>query len=625
MAYFPFESIRNGQEEFIKDLGFCLEEGKHIIAHAPTGIGKTAAVLATAIETALKKDLVIFFLTPKHTQHNIVMKTVQKINEKHNLNIRFSDFIGKKWMCLQQNVSELSNSEFNEYCRTVRTQEVCEYYNNTYQKAKITDQVKDFIKVIWNDNLDAVGITKANREREKQGFCPYEVNMMLAKDSRVIIGDYYHLFSPQVRSAFLLKLGREAQKIILIVDEAHNLPERLRSLLSDKISSYILSRAEKEAKAFNFQEIANDISYINVALKNIAEKLEFKNEVFVRKFDFIGDVEKTTQVTFDALIDELEEAALEVRKSSKKSYLGGLAQFLELWKGEDVGYARILKREYYKDKPHFVLEYSCLNPALAAKEFIDSCYSAVFMSGTLKPGEMYRDLLGLSPIRTIIREYPSPFDPKNRLVLVDNTVTTKYSERNEEEFKKIAKKCKDYLLAAKVKTVIFFPSYEFMHQVLPFFNHDIESQYLVLVEDKKMSKEEKDKVLEDFKKNQNAVLLGVLGGNFSEGIDLPGKYLEMVIVVGLPLSRPDLLSKALVDYYDYAFKKGFEYGYTYPAMIKVMQAVGRCIRTTKDRGVIILMDKRYTYENFQKVLPRDWDGIVITDATPMIKRFFPNK
>jgi DNA excision repair protein ERCC-2 len=253
MKLFPFDRIREGQRDFLEDSRKAVTEGKHLAAHAPTGIGKTAAVIAPSLEYALENNKTLFFLTPKHTQHTIIVDTLKRIKKKVNVDFITVDIIGKQWTC-PHTVRDLDSREFNEFCRSLKKDERCKYYRNV-RKRKLSENAKRTIERIKKETLHSEEISKLCSDNM---LCPYEVCIGVGKDATVIVCDYFHIFSPKVRQAFLSKLNKGLENSILIIDEAHNLPDRVRKLLSHKLTEYTLKRAMKEANFLGYEHLSDD-------------------------------------------------------------------------------------------------------------------------------------------------------------------------------------------------------------------------------------------------------------------------------------------------------------------------------------------------------------------------------
>ncbi len=600
---FSHDAIRPSQKELVETVSSALKAKKHVLAHAPTGLGKTAAVLCPALELALEKDLTIFFLTSRHTQHKIVLETSKKIMEKNNIHFSVASLIGKKWMCAQENVQNMPSGDFAEYCKSLVEADQCEFYTNARGKNNFVAQ-----KVLADLKADSPLPSETVMLRCIQDkVCPYELSLMLAEESKVIVADYFYLFNPHIRDALFGKIKKKLENAIIIVDEGHNLPGRCRDLLTFRLSNKLMKLAIQEAK----KNQLDDTVLVLVEIQDVLNKLgdNLKDERLVKKEQFFDPLNKFKP--YDEIVAELELAADMVREAQKTSHIGSVVKFLEEWKADSTGSARIISR-----KDMFVtLSIRCLDPAILTKEVFDNCYSAIVMSGTLSPTSMYADVLGLNGIS---KSFPSPFPEQNRLSMIVPRTTTKFTLRSERQYKEIAAICADIANKAPGCVMIFFPSYRMRDDVAKFFAEEYEKG--ILYESPGMDKEEKQLLLDKFAKSKGA-LLAVAAGSFGEGIDLPG-IVKAVIVVGLPLDRPDLETTELISYYDKKFGKGWEYGYTLPAMTKCIQNAGRCIRSEKDRGVLVFLDERYAWPRYKVYFPPEWTMKILPDYEEEIARFF---
>lgn len=607
--YFPFSKIRDVQNNMISDVYGAIKGKKHIIMHAPTGIGKTAAALAPALSLAIKNNLTIFFLTSRQTQHRIVIDTLRQIKQKFGIEFESADIIGKKWMCLQKGVEAMSSGIFHEYCRSLREESKCEFYLNARkqnsQPTVSAQQAANELKIIGPCHVQ--DFIEYGRRKT---MCPYELAALAASNAKVIIADYYYIFNPSIRSSFLLKIRKELENIILIVDEAHNLPNRIRELLTQRLTTLAMESANKEAKKHGYE--AENLEIVENALFEIAK--DIGSEDTVTKHDLIDAINKSKN--YDDLVAELSFAGEDIRDKQKKSFVLGIAKFLEAWLGSDAGFGRIITREISDKKLKISLSYRCLDPSIAAKEIVEKSYSTVLMSGTLTPTEMYRDILGFKG-NVIEREYKSPFPKKNRLNLVIPRTTTKFAERSHGQFKEIGSICGNIADSIDGNIAIFFPSYDLMENI----SGHLKCKGPVFKERQSLAKNEKEQLLTVFKSQKGAVLLGISTGSFGEGIDMPG-ILKAVIIVGLPLEKPDTEKRLLIEYYDDKFGRGFEYGYVLPAITKCLQNAGRCIRSETDKGAIIFLDERYAWRNYYQCFPEDWDMEVVLDYEAALREFF---
>ena len=609
-SLFPHEKMRPVQAQMIQDVHNALENKQHIIMHAPTGIGKTASALVPAIDIALKKGLTVFFLTSRHTQHHIVIETLKKIKQKKGITVRVADIIGKKGMCAQDGVEGFFSSEFHEYCKKLREDQQCDFFQNTRKNPQsLTVQAKVTLEGLRL--LIPLHVEETNQEAKKARLCPYEMAIELGKEAQVIITDYYYLFNESIRKGFFHKIEKELGKAIIIVDEAHNLPERIRNLATQKLSTFILERAITEARKVGKEDL---VPLFDNLLIGLQELLDSQEEKKITKQEIMEIVKQTHE--YDEVVETLLVIGQEIQVESKRSYLLSVGHFLGAWQGEDEGYARILS----KQERGIQLAYRCLDPATLTKEVFDACHSSIIMSGTLKPTSMYRDILGVGS--AIEKEFPNPFPEKNRLTLVIPKTTTKFAQRSESQYKDIAVWCAGIADEVPGNVAIFFPSYSIRDAIYKYL-HGL-SKRTMFLEKSKQTKEEKKHFIDRFKLYKTAALLGVSTGSFGEGLDMPG-VLKGVIIVGLPLQRPDLETQSLIEYYDKRFGKGWDYGYVFPAITRCLQNAGRCIRSETDKGVIAFLDERFAWRSYLNCFPKDWNMVIDPRFQPHMEGFFGKK
>lgn len=610
--YFPYEKKREHQDQLIKDIENTIKNKSNILIHAPTGLGKTISALYPSLNYALENKLTIFFLTSKHTQHKIAIDTLKDIQEKSNIKFKVIDLIGKKHMCLQHGIANLTPSEFSEYCKDQIEKDLCNFYTNTKSKNKLSLESKQAIKGIKIHHAEELkSICKEYK------ICPYEISCILGQESNIIICDYNHLLNQSIKENLLLKTQKKINESIVIIDESHNLPDRIRNLLSKQVSTLTIDFAIKEL-SFN-KELQEKLADLKNILEIFTHKISIEHtETLIKKEEFIQKVSEIGY--YQELIEELKKASETVIENKERSYSLSIANFLEAWTGPDEAFTRILTKGFTKKGSSLVtLTYRCLDPSLILKPLSENTHSMIFMSGTLSPIEMYKDLFN---IEVETKEYQSPFPKDNKLNIIIPDTTTKYTTRTKEMYEKISKYCAEIVNNIPGNTIIFFPSYQIRDDVNKTFQNKCEKT--TLLETRNLTKEEKSEILEKFKsyKNIGACLLATSSGNFGESIDLLGDLLKCVVVVGLPLSQPNLETKELINYYDMKFQKGWDYGYIMPAMMKTFQNAGRCIRSETDKGIIIYLDERYIWKNYAKCFPRDENIIVTKNPLENIKGFF---
>ncbi len=651
---FPHQTIREGQAELIEDAFNCIKNKQVLIAHAPTGLGKTASTLAVAVAYAIENDKKVFFLTNRHTQHQIAIETLKEMRKVYGKEILCADLIGKKWMCNQE-VAGLFGNEFNEYCKSIVKKGECEFYSNVYKKKELTVEAR--YQLVQLKQKSPLHNEELQEHCKQEKMCSYEMSISLAKKASVIIGDYYYLFNPKISGAFLQKLKVEQEDCIVIVDEGHNLPERITNMLSSQLTSNMLKNAILEAKKFNFPDLIPLLNEINTALVQLADfprdskgqaKLSlsafsannsaktnpnaFKSkanpkeqEKLVTKDNFIQKVKVIAD--YDEIINQLNVAAEEIRKKQKKSYIGGVGSFLKEWQAADRATARIIAERISKvGAPYIALESICLDPSILSSEIFEELHGAILMSGTLTPTSMYKDLLGIK--NALEKSYPSPFPPENKLSIVLPKTSTKYTLRGETMYQNIADECIEIAMAVPGNIALFFPSYHMRDKIAYFIEKRMQEKQgfqrkKLFWEKQDMVKEEKEELLKKFKQHAfpGGILLAVTGANFAEGVDFPGDVLKAVVVIGIPLGKPNLKTKETINYYDKKFSKGWNYAYIFPAINKCIQSAGRCIRSSKDRGVIVFLGERFAWRNYFDLLPKE--GLQVNrEPLEKIRQFF---
>jgi len=583
---FPFESYRKGQDSFIKVVRTALKHKKDVLAQVPTGVGKTVSTLAPALQYAMENDKTVVFLTSKHTHHKIAIDTLREIKNKSGIKFQVADFIGKRWMCPRQDISNLNSREFIEFCRSVVENKECDFYQNYYSKERIFTN-KILIEELEGSILHVEELVDKCRNAE---VCSFEAAAFLAKKAKVIIVDYFHMLNPGTRERFFKKIGKELENCILIWDEAHNLPSRARDLMSESINTLSMDSSVREASKFD-QDLEPSIVKIRDKLLNLSSKLGLeKNEFLISRKDF-------SEVS-DELINKIHKTANSVIEEERRSYLNTLAHFLSLWKLEDKRYSRILRRSFTKTgKPVINLLYNCLDPSIVLESILKGAHSNIFMSGTLYPLTMYEEIFGLDlPLKV---EYPNPFPEENRLDLVIPAISTKFDQRNGQMYERIADSVSELIDIIKGNKIFFFPSYAIMEKTKELIKENI------LVETQGMDKSSREMILKKFisMKDKGCTLFAISSGSFGESIDLVGDNLKAVIIVGVPFAKNDLEVKEIIRYYDEKFGKGMEYGYIMPAFTAIMQNAGRCIRSETDKGVIVYLDERYAWSNYRKNFP----------------------
>ena len=546
--------------------------------------------------------------------HRIAIDTLQLIKKKTGKNFVVADLLGKRWMCNHQ--LPPGAVDFTEFCKTLVERGECEFYNRVFQKKATTIEAKRLVSSLQQEGPLSADELMARAQEEK--LCSYEIALLLSKKAQVIIADYNYLFNPHIREAILGKLDKKLQDITVIVDEGHNLPGRVTEMLSSSLTTITLHNALLEARKFKYLGVIDWLQQLNSILTKF-NMLYDVPERLIEKEDLVQHI--NSFVPYEMFIKELEAAAEEIRQKQRKSYLGGISSFLQQWQGPEEGYARILSEQQGKLGPVISLSYHCLDPSLVTKEIFSAVKCGVIMSGTLQPTSLFRDLLGIE--RPLEKSYPSPFPPENKITLIVPETSTKYSLRQPEMYRTIGRICSELAVLIPGNIAFFFPSYQLRDSIADYFSTDKKRFW----EKQSMSSEDKEMFLQEFAaaRRQGGVLLGVAGANFAEGVDFPGDLLQGVVIVGLPLSKPNLKIQQTIRYYDQKFNKGWDYAYIIPAMTKCIQSAGRCIRSETDRGVVVFLDERFAWQQYYACFPEKVGLRVTTKYQNLIREFFTNK
>jgi len=630
MNLFPYDPRKN-QTAIIQTIKKTLKYEDDLIFESGTGSGKTICTLTAALDFALENDKKIVYTTRTNAQQRQVILELRKIRDK-NQEIKEKIFgvgmQGRSNMCLfAKNNPELSNGnseELSRFCSNIKKKtrsndkkEGCIYYRNFLDKEK-TSQAIDWFK----ENLPTAEEFTKYCERRK--LCPYEINKKLIKDSKVVIVPYIYVFDLMIRNMLFDSLAVPEDDMILIVDEAHNLPEYIRDLYSVQLSKYMLNNCLFEAERYgdptilgkdytvsDFCKMLSDIldnlrdTYVYKILENGIRKGPIhNNDAFIPSHEFEEEILSRLKITSKKVHDIVGdliaygEKIQEYRSKEGKlprSYLHKLGLFLDFWISTEMNqYAKLVVDSMEGKNPR--IEAFCLDPSIGA-EIIKHFHSSIHMSGTLEPLEEYRDSLGLSEDTELVA-YPSPFPRENRKVLFVKDVTTKYSEMKKDEkmISRLGSYISDICNDFPKNTMVFFPSFNIMSM----FKRNSSFSNInrcVYFEEQKMTQTALMELVSDFKEHgdsddDKAALFSVMGGRISEGMDFPAEQLEIAMIVGIPYPKPTARQRGLQHYYDIKFRKGWEYTVEAPAARKMLQSIGRLIRDENDKGVAVILDNR---------------------------------
>ena len=572
---FPFSAYRKGQRELAVSVYKTIAGQKKLFAQAPTGIGKTMSTLFPSIK-AIGEGLTskIFYLTAKTITRQVAEEAFVRMREK-GLQIKAVTITAKDKICFNKEAA----------CKP----EECEYASGHF------DRVNEALYDILNNESS---ITRPIIEQYalKHRVCPFEFSLDLAIWTDVVICDYNYAFDPRV---YLKRFFSDnSGDYTFLVDEAHNLVDRAREMFSARLSkeSFMEVRRKIKESAPKVYKTLNQLNSFMLSLSKLCGDKDF----YVQRND-----PREIYTPLRKFIKEAEEWLLE------EGAYDGRDELLELY-FEAMAFIKI--SEFYDDKYVTYIDCSnkdvelklfCVDPSYLLGEAIKRGKSAVFFSATLTPLDYFREILGGNTEDYIIR-LPSPFDRKNLCLLVENKVSTKYKNRGD-SYLTIAESIKALIDQKRGNYLAFFPSYEYMNEVHRLFS-DMYSDVEVLLQSTSMAEEEREAFLARFQPDAPESLLGfaVMGGIFSEGIDLAGERLSGAVIVSVGLPQISHEREIISDYFKSRNGQGFEFAYMYPGMNKVLQAAGRVIRTESDRGAVLLIDERFSQRSYTQLFPRDW-------------------
>ncbi|MFQ6061516.1 MAG: DEAD/DEAH box helicase family protein, partial [Thermoplasmata archaeon] len=413
---FPFEKVREGQSGFLKDARIALRRRKHLLAQAPTGLGKTVVALTASLELALEEDKLVLFLTSKQSQHKVAVDTVLLIQNSEP-KISAVDVISKQAMC-QLPESRKFRKAFYEYCNLKVRTKSCPWSNRDCRS------VAEFL------SQKTMHVHQLIRLCKRFGVCPHKSALMAANESHVLVCDYNYVFS-DIRQQVLSRVERD-------LSEAHNLPDRIRSHLCGDLSPGQLLKGAKESKSYD-RTLSRSLRSLYGSFLRIFKEEE--GEERAERIEFSDLVERAIRKvpngdrTIKELIARLESVGELVLNDGGSSTLMEMANFLRNWNSTEEGMVRILTHGKEKN-----ISYKLLDPSILSSPIFREIHSSIVMSGTLHPLAMYADLLGLEKERTILGQYPSPFPKENRRVVVTPDLTSLYTKRDERMFSSYARK-----------------------------------------------------------------------------------------------------------------------------------------------------------------------------------------
>ena len=662
---FPFLAHiepRPGQIDMIRECRESLKKNGHHLAAAPTGIGKTAAAIAAALEVALEsaEKPHILFLTGRQSQHKIVIDTVRKINsmiEGVKRPIKVVDIIGRESMC---EVVDVQSGR----C-------LCEQGSSESARGRLKDDVRKFILEYPRHVEEIVDKSKT------WGVCAWQTCRSAVKDSDILVCDYNHVFAEQVRENSLPSMGVSLKNCIIIVDEAHNLPDRIRMSMERVITPIIIRNAAMELEEYmgtlensamknssaSTMQSLEEVQWAFEVIKLLRVKLgdyfrllhsqvSDEEEVIVSANEFTEKIHEACD-EFEGLVGQMKlDRATEIQPLFQKSQrLLRLSEILakvvidteseeEESEPDSHRISYIFESiEKFGSTSAFCMVFSpkgkegkitthLLDPGVLSGEIFAMCSGSILMSGTLYPPQMYADILSLPKRLTTKTSYKSPFAGERRPVLIAKDVTTRYNERSEVMWNRMRSHIQALIDGSEGHIAVFCPSYRLMDEIIgDVYFTGVKKR----VESRDWSKDDIDKIVAELKTERSSgnriLLCGVFGARLSEGIDYNDGVLGSVVCIGIPNPPPSVLSNSLKQYVADKFGKenSWRYTVTQPAINSILQAMGRPIRSVDDRALILLLDKRNGDRTYTNCYPKSMMMNATNDpktTNAFAKRFF---
>lgn len=569
---FPFSKFRQGQRDLAKYTYAMAKKRGRLFAEAPTGIGKTISTLFPFIK-ALKDDdnSKIFYLTAKTSGRESAHQAV-KLLKDNGLSLSDIMITAKDKICFCK----------GQACNP----EECPYTKGYYNKIQTVLRYA----ILNYDDFDLQTITQLAYENQ---ICPFEFELDLSLFMDIIICDYNYLFDPI--SYMKRYFDEDTSSFLVLVDEAHNLVDRSRDMYSASLSYKQFLEARKSVCHSKLHQLKLAMSKMNKMFKEYLVNPKDGNYILDEFYEY-------TYKTISSFITSMQD----INKNENKEMSKELLEFyLEVNR-----FSKIL--EFYND--HFICYYeihdndlilhvSCLDASSFLYSSLRRLRGSVLFSATLSPIEYYVDMLGgkKEDAQLIL---PSPFPVDNLKIIIAPKVSIRYKNRDA-SYQQVADYIKAFVKNKVGNYFIFLPSYEYLTNLMPYIDmEDVD----VYEQDRGMSDEDKEAFLTNFKPHPERTTLGfvIVGGAFGEGIDLVSDRLIGAVIVGIGMPKINFVSDQIMKYYDSKEQSGYNYAYLNPGMNKVMQALGRVIRSETDRGAVLLIDERYLTNDYRDLFKSEW-------------------
>ena len=572
---FPFP-YREGQRDLVVSVYRTILRKKKLFIQAPTGVGKTMATVFPAVR-AVGEGLgeKIFYLTAKTITRTVAEQAFSLLKEK-GLLYKTITLTAKEKICFCE------EAECNP--------DACPYAKGHFDR--VNDAVFDLITHSGDWSREVL-----EEQAKKHMVCPFEMSLDVSNWADAVICDYNYAFDPQ---AHLKRFFSESGKgeYLFLIDEAHNLVERGREMYSASLYKEDLLEVRKLVKAED-PKLAKRLSECN------QQFLELKRECeHYQILKSVSHIVLKLMNVLSKLEDYLEECKDAEKKKRVLDFYFAVRSFLNIHDIMDENY--VIFSEMMEDG-RFQIKLFCVNPAVNLQNYLEQGNSTIFFSATLFPVHYYKKLLSVEKDDYAVYAHSS-FPQENKFLFIGTDVSTRYTRRGESTYQRFARYIAVMAEQKKGNYMAFFPSYRFLEEVHTCFLECVDHEVDSICQVSYMDEEQREEFLEEFEQEREKSLVAfcVMGGIFSEGIDLTDDKLIGAVIAGTGLPQVCTEREILKQYFNAADMDGFDYAYLYPGMNKVLQSAGRVIRTESDRGVILLLDDRFREMRYREVFPREW-------------------
>ena len=593
---FPYE-YRPGQRELVRFISNTVDDGMSPVVEAGTGTGKTVSALAATLPTVLERGMKVIYLTRTKSQQKQVIREAAAIG--HGIlcvGLQGRTAASCPMMRDDPDLASGTSEEISKLCSEYKRRDAGECRCRFYANIEHTD-IDSWVERIREEHPEPEGFARLCEEAE---LCPYEMLKYALPHADVIAASYPFVFMPQILARLVDWIGIPLHRTVIVVDEAHNLPDYLRDVQTFEYSRAALDLAEKEARENGDSEVHEGLTVTDI-VGVLREVLGYAVKEYLIDDDgilppyFLEDELMSrlgmTSVSIMRIVQDLEDIGDSIAERKKqrrklpRSYIGSMGRFMRAWlTGSEDCHVRLVLGG---DNPCF--QSYCMDPS-GASDPLNECFASVHMSGTLEPIDAYIRDIGLD--RAVPTTLNGFFPRENLLTLYSDEVSMRYEDRFiESNYARLRQLLYDTVNSVRVNTAVFFPSYQFMDRML---DDGVASDLGrdIYYERRDMPQEELMEVFDSFRTSEGSVLFCVTGGRISEGLDFPDKSLELAVLIGIPYPKPTAKMRAMTRYYDAKFGDGRLYVSIIPASRKMRQSIGRLIRSETDRGVAVILDRR---------------------------------